>query len=210
MATGQVALVFFQLGLEPLEQREGIGRGPGKARQHLAVVELAHLARRALDHNVAQRHLPVAADGDLDAGRRLATHAEDGGAVEHRVVVGDESIAAADGAAAHFCKPAIRRKTGKTPSRPRTGFADNPRKQETESAQPPVGRADRSVLRGTTQACSLMPITLKKIATSRCRLWNWITRPWPCCSAAQLSTEPAPRSPPGSACRRQWSAARRV
>lgn len=55
---------------------------------------------------------------------------------------------------------------------------------------PPPGEV-RLVLPGTTQACSLIPITLKKIATSRCRLWNWITWPWPCCSAAQLSTEPA-------------------
>jgi hypothetical protein len=31
------------------------------------VVELAHLARRALDDDVAQRDLAVAADGDLPA-----------------------------------------------------------------------------------------------------------------------------------------------
>ncbi|MOA09820.1 hypothetical protein D3C78_1296740 [compost metagenome] len=77
----QVALVLFQLGLEALEQREGIGRGPGKAGQHGAVIEAAHLARSPLDHDVAQGDLAVAANGDLDTVCRLAADADDGGAV---------------------------------------------------------------------------------------------------------------------------------
>jgi hypothetical protein len=48
----QVALVLLQLGLEALEQREGVGRGAGKAGQHLVAVQLAHLARAGLDDDV--------------------------------------------------------------------------------------------------------------------------------------------------------------
>lgn len=77
----QMALVLLQLGLEALEQREGIGRRAGEARQHLLAVELAHLARAGLDDGVAQRDLAVAADGDLPAGGRLPAHRDDGGAV---------------------------------------------------------------------------------------------------------------------------------
>ena len=79
----QVALVLLQLRLEALEQREGVGGGAGEARQHLVVVELAHLARRALDDDVAQRHLAVAADRHLPAALGvLAPHADDGRAVK--------------------------------------------------------------------------------------------------------------------------------
>jgi hypothetical protein len=56
-----VALVLLQLGLEALEQGEGVGRGAGKAGQHLVMVELAHLARAGLDDGVAQGDLAVAA-----------------------------------------------------------------------------------------------------------------------------------------------------
>ena len=41
----QMALVLLELGLEALEQREGVGGGAGEAGQHAVVVELAHLAR---------------------------------------------------------------------------------------------------------------------------------------------------------------------
>ena len=78
----QVPLVLFQLGLKALKQREGVGCGPGKTRQHLAMVQLAHLACGAFDHDVAQRDLTVAADGDLNALRRLAAHTNDGGSVK--------------------------------------------------------------------------------------------------------------------------------
>ena len=77
-----MALVLFQLGLKALEQGEGVGRGTGKTGQHPAMVELAHLARRALDDDIAQRDLTVAANGDLDSQRRLAPHADNGGSVK--------------------------------------------------------------------------------------------------------------------------------
>jgi sugar phosphate isomerase/epimerase len=73
----QLALMLFQLGLEALEQREGIRRAAGEAGQDLLVVEPPHLARGGLDHDVAQRHLAVAAEGDAVA----APHGKDGGAV---------------------------------------------------------------------------------------------------------------------------------
>ena len=66
----QMALVLFQLGLEALEQRERVGRGAGETRDDLVVVELAHLAGRALDDDVAQGDLAVAADGHLPVARR--------------------------------------------------------------------------------------------------------------------------------------------
>ena len=78
----QMALVFFQLGLEAFVQGKGIGGGASEAGQHLVVVQLAHLARRALDHNVAQRHLPVAANGHLHPVGRLAPDTKNGGAVK--------------------------------------------------------------------------------------------------------------------------------
>jgi hypothetical protein len=62
----QMPLVLLQLGLEALKQCECVGCGTGETRQHLAVVELAHLARRALDHDVAQGDLPIAADGHIE------------------------------------------------------------------------------------------------------------------------------------------------
>jgi hypothetical protein len=73
----QVALVLFQLGLEALEQREGVGRAAGEAGQDLLLVEPAHLARAGLDDDVAERHLAVAAEGDAGA----AAHGKNGGAV---------------------------------------------------------------------------------------------------------------------------------
>ena len=73
----QVALVFLELGLEALEQREGVGGAAGEAGEDLVVVQAAHLARVALHHDVAERHLAVAAHGD----GAVAADAEDGGAV---------------------------------------------------------------------------------------------------------------------------------
>ena len=59
---GQVALVFFQFGLEAFEQGEGIRRAAGKSGNHLIVIQAAHLARIALHDGVAQRDLAVSAD----------------------------------------------------------------------------------------------------------------------------------------------------
>ncbi|SOY39927.1 hypothetical protein CBM2589_B10208 [Cupriavidus taiwanensis] len=74
---GQVALVFLQLGLEAVQQREGVGGAAGKADQHLAVVDTAHLARGALHHDIAERDLTITAQRDLIA----AADADDGSAV---------------------------------------------------------------------------------------------------------------------------------
>ncbi|MCY1382161.1 hypothetical protein D9M69_701490 [compost metagenome] len=54
------------------------------------MIEPAHLARRALDDDVAESDLPVPADGDLIALGGLAAHAHDGGAVKlfHRSHLG--------------------------------------------------------------------------------------------------------------------------
>ena len=50
--------------------------------QHLAMVQLAHLAGRPLDDDIAKGDLAVAANGDLNALRRVATHADDGRTVK--------------------------------------------------------------------------------------------------------------------------------
>ena len=73
----KVALMLVELCFEALEQRERIGRAPGKAGEHLVVVQAAHLARVALHDGVAKRHLAVAAHRD----RAVAPDRQDGGAV---------------------------------------------------------------------------------------------------------------------------------
>src|SRR5262249_59373673 len=72
------ALEVLQLGLEPLQEGEGVGRGAGEAAQHLAVVQPADLVGVAFHDDVAQGHLAVAADGDA----ALVPHRQDGGRSE--------------------------------------------------------------------------------------------------------------------------------
>ena len=60
----EVALVLLELGLEALEEREGVGGRAGEAGEHLVVMQSAHLARRRLDDDVAERDLAVAAERD--------------------------------------------------------------------------------------------------------------------------------------------------
>src|SRR6185503_19151875 len=81
----QVAAVFLELALEALEQRERVSGAAGEAAEDLVVVEPAHLARVALDPDVAHRHLAVAAERDLAA----SANAKNGGAVE--LLHGDSS-----------------------------------------------------------------------------------------------------------------------
>jgi hypothetical protein len=67
---------LLELRLEPLEQREGIGRRAGKPADHGALGEAPHLAGVPLHDGLAQAHLPVAADDDAAA---LADHEDRGG-----------------------------------------------------------------------------------------------------------------------------------
>ncbi|MNP35004.1 hypothetical protein D3C76_1283170 [compost metagenome] len=55
----------LQLGLEALEQGEGIGGTAGEARQHLAVIETMNLAGVALHDGVAEGYLAIPPDHDL-------------------------------------------------------------------------------------------------------------------------------------------------
>ena len=57
--------MFLQLGLEALEQGEGIGGAAGEAGQHLVLVQPAHLAGSGLDDDIAEGDLAVAAEGDV-------------------------------------------------------------------------------------------------------------------------------------------------
>jgi hypothetical protein len=75
-AAQQVALVLVELGLEALEEGEGVGGAAGEAGEDLSVVERAHLARGGLDDDVAEGDLAVAAERDTIA----APHRQDGGA----------------------------------------------------------------------------------------------------------------------------------
>jgi hypothetical protein len=76
--TLQLPLMLIELGLEALEQRECIGSRTGKAGQHAITVKTSHLACGRLHHDVAERNLAVAAEGD----RRAATDGEDGCSVK--------------------------------------------------------------------------------------------------------------------------------
>ena len=80
-----MALMLFELGLEALEQGEGVGRRPGEAGQDLVAEQLAHLAGRGLDDDVAEGHLAVAAEGELHAAWNLAV----GEPLCHQTEVGD-------------------------------------------------------------------------------------------------------------------------
>src|SRR5258708_6982513 len=54
----QVALVLLELRFEALEERERVGRAAGEAGQDAVLVDTSHLLRAALDHDLAERHLP--------------------------------------------------------------------------------------------------------------------------------------------------------
>ncbi|MNE84827.1 hypothetical protein D3C80_1817650 [compost metagenome] len=66
----------LQLGLEALEQGEGIGGTAGEARQHLAVIETMNLAGVALHDGVAEGYLAIPPDHDLAvaADRNYGSH----------------------------------------------------------------------------------------------------------------------------------------
>ena len=78
----ELAGILLELGLQPLEQGEGVGRRAGEAGDHLALAEPAHLAGVALHDGLAEADLAVAADHHAPA---LADH-EDGGGVPAPVV----------------------------------------------------------------------------------------------------------------------------
>jgi hypothetical protein len=60
-----VALVFFQLAFETLEEGEGVGGGTGKTGEDLAVIQATHFFRIAFHHGIAQGNLAVAAHDDF-------------------------------------------------------------------------------------------------------------------------------------------------
>ncbi len=55
----QVPGKFLQLPLEPLEQRNGVGRGSGKNRQLLVVIQAPRFSRGMLHHVIAHSHLTI-------------------------------------------------------------------------------------------------------------------------------------------------------
>jgi hypothetical protein len=70
--------MLVQLGFEALEQREGIGGRAGKPRQNAVMMQAPHLACALLDHDIAERDLAVAAQGDA----RAAAYRNDRGSVK--------------------------------------------------------------------------------------------------------------------------------
>ena len=66
---------------EAREQRERIGRRPGKAGEDAVVIEPANLAGALLDDGVAERDLPVAGQH----GAIVPAHGQDGRRVEGRL-----------------------------------------------------------------------------------------------------------------------------
>ena len=77
---GQIPSIFLQFPFEFFKQGQGIGRGPGKTRHHVILIEPADLARIGLHHRGPDRDLPVGPHGD----RSVPTHAQNrGGADDH-------------------------------------------------------------------------------------------------------------------------------
>ena len=75
----QVAAALGQLFLKLLAQGEGVRHRPGKADDHLPVVQAAHLLRRALENDALPHgDLAVAGNGGLP----VAAHGADGGSSE--------------------------------------------------------------------------------------------------------------------------------
>ena len=60
--TGQLSGILLKLAFQPLEQREGVRGGAGKATDDVALAELADLFGVRFDHGLTDRHLPVAAN----------------------------------------------------------------------------------------------------------------------------------------------------
>jgi hypothetical protein len=77
-ARSRLPWCFSSLPSKAVEQGEGVGGAAGETDQDLALVDLAHLAGRALHDDIAQRNLAVAAERDFLA----AAYAQDGGAVK--------------------------------------------------------------------------------------------------------------------------------
>src|SRR3546814_11387080 len=79
---GELRGILLELRLEPLEQREGVGRRPGESSDDLAVGESPHLAGVRIADGLAEADLPVAGDDDGLAladgtdGRALPGHAD--------------------------------------------------------------------------------------------------------------------------------------
>ncbi|MNC86895.1 hypothetical protein D3C83_25820 [compost metagenome] len=82
----QVALVLLELAFEALEERECIGRAAGKTRKDPVVIETPHLAGTRFHHDVAQRHLAVAAERNAAP----APYRQYGGAVKSFVCHGKD------------------------------------------------------------------------------------------------------------------------
>ena len=70
--------MLLELGLEALEEREGVGRASGEAGDDRAVPEPAHFPRVGLHHRLVQRDLAVAAERHFP----VAAHTENGGPVQ--------------------------------------------------------------------------------------------------------------------------------
>jgi hypothetical protein len=77
---GQLAGILIELGFQPLEQRERVGRSAGEAADYLALAEPAHLLGVGLDDRLPDRDLTVAAHGYQAA----LAHGQDGRAVPLR------------------------------------------------------------------------------------------------------------------------------
>ena len=87
--------ILLELGLQPLEQREGVGGRAGEAADDVALAEPAHLAGVALDDGLAEADLAVAADDDRPPLRTIrmvvACHAREGVVGRMRQTPGDQT-----------------------------------------------------------------------------------------------------------------------
>ena len=85
----ELVRMLLELGLQPLEEGEGVGGGAGETGDHVALADAAHLLGVGLDDGVTQGYLAVAGHHDL----RALADAEDGGAVPlGRFIAGHTTI----------------------------------------------------------------------------------------------------------------------
>ena len=73
----QLPIVPLQLGFQPFEQGEGIGRGAGETADHAAVMQAADLPGVGLHHRLPHGDLSVPSDDDF----AILADGHDGGAM---------------------------------------------------------------------------------------------------------------------------------
>lgn len=78
----QVGFVLGELGIEALEEGDGVGGGAGEPGEHFAVGEASYLDGVMFDDGISERDLSVASEGD----HSVVTDRDDSGTLEHVII----------------------------------------------------------------------------------------------------------------------------